>query len=350
VLEDRAIETYGGVEVTCNFMYCYILNCRGLRIYKKKKGGSFHFELSSKFGVVKWLGEGSGVWVFFTSKFRTVLRVTQALSTARAGSWPMTASWSGCRFLFLHSTGQQVFTVLYHSYSTFTQFLVWYLQYSLLLQGLAPSLHLCDFSVVSFFGCSAFLLQTRWHTCCYSYCTLCSVRSYSYCTRSWFTSYSYCTRFSIPSYSYCTRLLYTKLQLLHSEYCTKLQLLHSVVVYEVTAIALGRGIQVTVLALGCCIRSYSCCIRSTVRSYNCWTVIGLVVCHVLLLLCHGYLHSEHCFAFPEEFAEDPLQCSSGTLARQWKMTCLTLRYSYVAFCASSGEHKNWFHECQSGRG
>ena len=99
------------------------------------------------------------------------------------------------------------------------------------------------------------------------------------------------------------------------------------VVYGVTAIALGRGIQVTVIALGlvyqvtaialgCCIRSYSCCMRSTVRSYNCWTVIGLVVCHVLLLLCHGYLDSEHCFAFPEEFAEDPLQCSSGTLARQ----------------------------------
>ena len=210
------METYGGVEVTCNFMY--LIGVLHVSLFTPQKVNFFfYFELRSKFGVVKWLGEGSGVWVFFTSKFRTALRVTQALPTARARSWPMTASWSGCGFLFLHSTGQLVFTLLYHSRSTFTQFLIWYLQYSLLLQGLAPSFLFCDYSVFSFrlFGVSPPDEMTR--TCCYSYCTRCSIWSCSYCTLFWYT---------------------------------KLQPLHSVVVYGVTAIALCFGIP-----------SYSCCTR-----------------------------------------------------------------------------------------
>jgi hypothetical protein len=193
------METYRGMEVTCNFIYCHVFNCRGSRIsiYKKKSESFFfHFELSSKFGVVEWLGEGSGVWVFFTSKFRTALRVTQALPTARARRWPMTASWSGCGFLFLHSMGQLVFTLLYHSCSTFTEFLILYLQYSLLLQGLAPSFLFYDYSVFSLFGCSAFLLQTRWHT----HAVTAVARGVVYGV----TAIALC--FGIPSYSYCTQL------------------------------------------------------------------------------------------------------------------------------------------------
>jgi hypothetical protein len=58
-----------------------------------------------------------------------------------------------------------------------------------------------------------------------------------------------------------------------------LQLLHSVVVYEVIAVAFGVLYEVT-----------------AVVPSSAW------LCHVLLLCCHGYLHSEHCCAFVEEFA------------------------------------------------